>query len=297
MKPDIYTPGKPYCNAIKTQKRLNRQYGAIVVSPCTYFGKKRLFQRFNPLERTLIHILDGLFKPLVRIELETTSWNDPGSIIYAFNHNRSYEVIPTALLLLKQSNGRRVSFLVDWMYGRIPILGRLMKFVDPVYVYNKPSRHRSIEKHREKIRIHNSYQHCIERLKEDYALGIFPEGTRNKHPERLKRGRKGIGRIVLESRTCVRAVGIDFPLRNRCGKIPMFGSLTFRVGPLLSFHPEIASYWSIKHNRTLPESERKKVLHYLTAKVTYDVMITISDLSGKTYDYPPPLSTAHSVTE
>ncbi len=43
------------------------------------------------------------------------------------------------VLLMYHLGGRSISFVIDWMYGKVPILGFLMDMLDPVYVYNKRS--------------------------------------------------------------------------------------------------------------------------------------------------------------
>jgi hypothetical protein len=36
--------------------------------------------------------------------------------------------------------GKKIRFLIDWMYAKIPLLGYILSKIDPIYVYHKPAR-------------------------------------------------------------------------------------------------------------------------------------------------------------
>jgi hypothetical protein len=85
-------------------------------------------------------------------------------------------------------------------------------------------------------------QACLERLQNGQSLGIFPEGTRNHDPHRLKRGRRGVGEIALRSGVPVLPAGLDFTRRSRNGRIPWFSPVILRFGAPLTFPEEAQAF-------------------------------------------------------
>lgn len=241
--------------------------------------------------RWVLRFLIFLWGRLIRVEnpenielLKTAK--DP--IIFAFNHNCSYEalLVPTYLIYLRQ--GKKISFLIDWMYGRLPLLGWLFKQIDPIYVYNKPSRFKFLDRGRP-VKKQSVYPECIKYLDLNKSIGIFPEGTRNRNPYELKRGKNGIGQIVLESSAPVLPIGIDFPARIKKNKIPKFGSLILRVGEKLDFPGERDTFSRLKQRRDIDSRQLKKAMNFLSTKVTFTVMSRLSQLSGKKYPFSAPV--------
>jgi 1-acyl-sn-glycerol-3-phosphate acyltransferase len=211
-----------------------------------------------------------------------------GPLIFAFNHNCSYEAIlvPTYLIYLRQ--GKKISFVIDWMYGRLPLLGWLFKQIDPIYVYNKPTRFKFLD-HSRPIKKQSTVLECIKYLNLNKSIGIFPEGTRNRSPYELKRGKNGIGHIVLESGAPVLPVGIDFPTRLKKHKIPKFGSLILRIGEKLEFPEERGILSQLKQRSNINSRYKKKAVNFLSSKVTFMVMSSLSELSGKEYPFSSPV--------
>jgi len=208
-----------------------------------------------------------------------------GSAIYVFNHNNALESLLVPVFLMFHLGGRTVSFVIDWMYGKIPVLGWLMRLTDPLYVYHKRSTIPLIERRRPALPSPGVVERCCRRLEEGGSIGIFPEGKRNPHPERLARAKPGIGHIVLQSGKPVIPVGIDFPVRRQKGRIPVFGRMVLTVGTPLSF-----SEWSERYtacnarNGSYGESRRQQ--HDLADATTRTLMRKLSELCGKSFGEP-----------
>jgi 1-acyl-sn-glycerol-3-phosphate acyltransferase len=249
-------------------------------------------KQLNRIQRQLLRLFMFLGGHLVQVEdVEDTkilkSIKDP--LIFAFNHNCSYETILVASYLMYLRQGRKVSFVIDWMFGRLPLLGWIFKQIDPIYVYNKPARFKFLERSRSMQKKQSVYMQCIEYLNSNKSIGIFPEGTRNRNPYQLKRGRNGIGHIALESGAPVLPIGIDFPARIEKNKIPKFGSLILRVGEKLEFPGERSILSQIKQSQDIDSQSMKKAVNFLRSNVTFTVMSRLSELSGKKYPFPPPV--------
>ncbi|MGQ9921515.1 MAG: lysophospholipid acyltransferase family protein, partial [Desulfobacca sp.] len=211
-------------------------------------------------------------------------------IIFVYNHNNYFETVVLSSYFLSRWR-RRISFMVDWMYGHIPILGWLLQGVEPVYVYNKPARWDFLNRRRGKV-TSDPVAECLARLAQGWCLGIFPEGSRNRHPSVLKRGRQGIGEIALRSQVPVLPVGIDFPSRRQCGRIPAFGRIILRFGEPLYFTPEITAWRQAQEDVTLSLAAKDRVRLYLSRRITHIVMQELARLSGKHYPCRQPESLA-----
>lgn len=259
----------------------------------TFFRDKyRIFQApltdLSPRERLIVKTFLFFFGGLIRIEQEENFLCTSDPLIFAFNHNCSFETFFTAIYLIYQRSGKKISFISDWIYGRVPVIGWFYKHLDPIYVYNKKSTLAAINRRKDRPPAQSTWLQCLEHLKNRRSLGFFPEGTRNRHPYELLRGRKGIGEVALLSGVPVQPIGIDFPARRYSGKIPKFGSLILRVGRLMSFPQERKVVLAMSQDEQVMPALRKKVMGFCTARVTHTVMTELSKLSGKRYPFSPP---------
>ncbi len=209
-------------------------------------------------------------------------------VIFAFNHNNSFETLLVPVFLMHLRKGRKISFVIDWMYGKIPIIGWFCRQIDPIYVYNKPAKYRLLEQYRMKHQRQDVHEHIIEKLERDQSIGIFPEGKRNKNPYMLRRGFNGVGHIALHARVPVIPIGIEFQSGRKRGKIPKFGRIVLRVGEPLTFREESVQLESLQENINLEPQAKKKISVHFSNKVTYEIMSELAKLSGKDYPFLPP---------
>jgi 1-acyl-sn-glycerol-3-phosphate acyltransferase len=222
-------------------------------------------------------------------DLSDQAITGPEPRIFAFNHNCSFESVLVPAYLVQRRGGRKISFISDWMYQHIPLLGWVFNQIDPIYVYHKPARWKFLNKFRPGRDEKPAFLKCAERLQQGVSIGIFPEGTRNADPVNLCKGQKGIGYIVLNSLAAVVPVGIDFPLRRNRGKIPKFGSIILRVGTPMKFREERSLLRIMQAIPHWDPKEQQKIINYLAAKITYKTMMEIAHLSGKNYPFPEPV--------
>jgi 1-acyl-sn-glycerol-3-phosphate acyltransferase len=207
--------------------------------------------------------------------------------IYAFNHNNSLEALMVPALLMYHLGGSSISFVIDWMYGKVPVLGSLMNMIDPVYVYHKRSTLSWIEAIRPHAPSADTIERCSEKLRAGRSIGIFPEGKRNKDPETLLIGKSGVGHIALQSGATVVPVGIDFNCRTSRGKIPVFGRTIVRIGRPILFRQQSDAYRAL-----MPSisgcSRQHSELNHMADEVTHEIMLCLAELSGKRYREPFP---------
>lgn len=239
-------------------------------------------------QRFILRTLLFLFVPLIKVENEAAIPPASDPVIFAFNHNSSFETMFIMLYLVFKRQGNKVHFVVDWMYGHIPIVGWFVRQTDPIFVFNKRARFRFLNRIKYKIDQKNVYLECFQKLKRHQSIGIFPEGTRNRNPRELKIGQRGIGKIALKTGASVLPIGVDFPKRIKYGKIPNFGSMILRVGEKLAFSEERTAVTKIIQSSELTSIVKNDLLNYYDAMATHQVMLELAKLSGKNYPFKPP---------
>lgn len=199
--------------------------------------------------------------------------------IYAFNHNNAFESLFVPVLLIWLLGGQRVSFVIDWMFGQLPVVGWLMKQINPIYVWHKRSTVPFLERRRVKAASSSSRDECVRRLEGGASIGIFPEGTRNGDPFRLLKAKPGIGYIALESGAPVIPVGIEFLASRRRGRVPFIGKIVLRFGAPMQFGRHGASV-------DAPDAGAGRTFkRRLAGEIADEVMLAISPLCGKSYPY------------
>jgi 1-acyl-sn-glycerol-3-phosphate acyltransferase len=199
----------------------------------------------------------------------------PEPAIFALNHSNSFEAFAVPLALIWHRGGRPVHFLADWMYLHLPLVGWLLRQAEPIPVYTKPQRWRLMESHRrEQARRRPVLDATLDRLETGASVGLFPEGTRNRDPERLLRGRGGLGELVLRSEAPVIPTGIRYPARERLGRVPIAGRIHLHLGAPLDFQDERA------RASRCSGGERRALVRRIVARV----MAELAVLSGKTYE-------------
>jgi 1-acyl-sn-glycerol-3-phosphate acyltransferase len=247
---------------------------------------KFLFRKRLPFlklpERMALRTVLMLFKNLITVcdEDSLTGIEDP--VIFVFNHSSHYETFLIGSYLAFQRCGKKISFIIDWMFRYLPVAGWIIGRSDPVYVYNKTSTIGLLNRFFKPEAVPKVYEQCIKLISEKKSLGIFPEGTVNRDPFFLKKGKSGAARIVLSTNAPVLPIGIDFPRKGR--KTPAFGPIIFRIGKKMNF----TEYYDMA--RKLRESgisrhELQLSEAGIMAVITHKIMCEISRLSGKIYPY------------
>ncbi len=228
-----------------------------------------------------------LFKPLTKIK-NIENYKNVDTAIFVFNHNATFETLVVSSFLYKHPKiKKKVSFIIDWMFAYIPVLGKFIRANEPILVFNKKAKIKSLNK--KKIPQYNVHEEAIKRLNNGESLGIYPEGTRNKDPKHLKRSRKGIGKITLQTQVAVIPIGIDFNKRLKKNKIPKFGKIILNIGKKIDFSHERKIFKKIEQEKNLNTWEKLKIIKYLEARVRYEIMLSLAKLSGKDYPFKPPV--------
>ncbi len=206
--------------------------------------------------------------------LDATIVNQSTPCIFVFNHNNVFESLFVPVLVMFMTGGMRVSFVIDWMFGHLPVIGRLMNLIDPVFVYNKPSTLPFLESRRPK-QSGGVLEQCLQRLHSGRCIGIFPEGRRNSDPFVLLRAKPGVGHLALMSGATVIPAGIRFTASARRGRAPLVGRMVVRFGKPMRFGIMAEAY------KASADDGRRADANRLAEAVADEVMGAIADLCGK----------------
>jgi len=134
---------------------------------------------------------------------------DADPFVLALNHATRLEALAVPALLMYHRGGRRVHFLADWNFQMIPGIGLLYRRSRAIVVMRKSARPRFLNALKPfYAEAEPSHHRALAHLRAGRSVGIYPEGTVNRDPGRLLRGRLGAARLSLEAGVAVVPGGI-----------------------------------------------------------------------------------------
>ncbi len=137
--------------------------------------------------------------------------HDP--LIIAINHSTRNEAIFVPALLMLHRGGQRIRFLADWNFRLIPGIGFIYRRAETITVTRKDAKPRLLNVLRPLYRSPvSALEQARRALMARQSVGLFPEASVNRAPDRLLPGRRGAAYLSLATRTSVVPVGIRFPL-------------------------------------------------------------------------------------
>lgn len=217
------------------------------------------------LLRTIGYIAAGRVIAISGIE-HVARERDP--FIIALNHSTRLEAVLVPALLMLARHGRQVHFLADWNFRLVPGVGLLYSRSGAITIARKPARPRFLNAARELFRSDvPPLEQARRKLIAGRSIGIFPEGTVNRDPGRLLRGRAGMARLSLETGVPVVPAGIRYGIGPSAGDAAEGAPMDIRIGePLVPPDP----------NDSQPDAETTRLWHDR-------IMHAIARQSGKTY--------------
>jgi 1-acyl-sn-glycerol-3-phosphate acyltransferase len=136
---------------------------------------------------------------------------DRDPFILALNHNSREEALFVPALLFLLRGGRRIHFLADWNFRLIPGINLLYERAGVITVSRKLAKPLVLNAMKPFFAVGGpSLEQARQHLIGGRSIGIFPEGTVNRDPSRLLRGRHGAARLSLETGVPVTPAGIRF---------------------------------------------------------------------------------------
>lgn len=135
-----------------------------------------------------------------------------GPFVAVLNHSQRTEAFLVPALLAWLRGGRIIRFLADWNYMLLPPVYALYRSARVIPVRSTPARPRIFTGLRDLLTAPPTGLDCArECLDRGQSVGVFVEGTTNRDPTDLLRGRRGSARLSLDADVPVLPIGIRFP--------------------------------------------------------------------------------------
>lgn len=225
----------------------------------------------DPVTRWLLRGAAMTFRPLV-VDLRGTHRiavpQDP--FILVANHSNRLEalILPSLLFLLR--GGRLIHFIADWNFMLVPGLGNLMRRGQVLTSTRKNARPRFLNRLRGRhAPPRPPFERAAELLGAGRSVGVFPEGTVNRDPRRLLRGRHGAARLSLQSGAPIVPVGLRFPFEPADAPIRDLARVSIEIGePIAPRHP-------VEPDPSLAAVRTRHA----------EIMTSLSSLSGKAWTH------------
>lgn len=132
--------------------------------------------------------------------------------VMVMNHTTRLEALLLPILFAYHRRGKLVSFIADWNFALIPGIATIMREGESILLVRKPAKPAFLNVFKPWFaRQGPAFERAARAIGAGRSVGIFPEGTTNRHPTRLLRGYDGAARLSLETGCPVVPVGVRFP--------------------------------------------------------------------------------------
>jgi 1-acyl-sn-glycerol-3-phosphate acyltransferase len=136
--------------------------------------------------------------------------NDP--FIVVMNHSTRLEALLLPVIFAYHRGGRMVRFVADWNFALVPVIGTILRAGESILLVRKPAKPAILNVFKPLFQRQGpAFEQAAAALRSGRSVGIFPEGTTNRHPRKLLRGFDGAARLSLETGVPVIPVGMRFP--------------------------------------------------------------------------------------
>ncbi len=232
------------------------------------------YQRHSLLNRLIARTVVLAFRRSVlaihgldRIGVE----HDP--FILVMNHNQWQEAVILPTLLIFHRGGKLIHFVSDWNFQLIPVARTILRRSEVITIVAKPARPAFLNVFRPLFEQETSaWTRAREKLLAGASVGIFPEGTINRDPERLLPGHPRAAQVSLQTGTPILPAGITFPRLPPGRRIPNGEPFEVTIGePLVPPRPARAGR---------PSLDEVRAWHH-------EVMSRLAELCGKRWDPRP----------
>ena len=178
------------------------------------------------LGRELPHMHDAVTRRLLGwamswarrriLSIEGIHHLDPARDPYVLvaNHSQRAEAVLLPALVVALRGGEMVHFMADWPMMLVPGLGFIYRRGQVIPVFGKsakPAFLNVFKRFYQRPGMGSASERAGALLRQGSSVGIFPEGTMNRDPHRLLRGRTSAARLALENQVSVVPVGLRFP--------------------------------------------------------------------------------------
>lgn len=151
--------------------------------------------------------------------------------ILALNHGTRLEALLVPPLLFVLRSGRRIHFMADWNFRLVPGVGLLYRRAGVITIVRKPAKPAFLNVFKPLFAAELSpAEQARQHLAGGRPVGVFPEGTVNRDPLRLRRGRPGAAQLAFESGVPVVPVGLRYPTVAPGAVVPEGSPMAIEIG-------------------------------------------------------------------
>lgn len=165
------------------------------------------------LSRFLLRLIYGVLRRDI-VNVHGLQYLRPNQdpFIVTMNHSTRLEALLFPILFAFERRGKLVRFIADWNFALIPGIATVLRAGETILLVRKPAKPAFLNVFRPWFERNGpAFERAAEVLRSGTPVGIFPEGTTNRHPTRLLRGFDGAARLSLETGAPVVPVGVRFP--------------------------------------------------------------------------------------
>lgn len=198
-----------------------------------------------------------------------TADRDP--FILVLNHNQRMEAVLIPTLLIFYRGGKRLHFMADWPMAMVPGVGFLYRRSRTILIMKKNAKPKIFNAFKRLFKDRGSaVEQGLEILANGGSLGIFPEGTINRDPNRMLRGSYGAAKLSILSGCPVIPAGIRFPELGPGKPIPDGARMVLEIGEPLAAPERDEDGDSATNNALIRDFHA-------------EIMTALTHLSGKTW--------------
>ena len=158
--------------------------------------------------------------------------NDP--FILVLNHSQKLEAIALPSILMHLRSGNLIHFLADWNYCLVPGVWIFYRFGQVITVARKPAKPRFLNVFKPLFVGRDSgFARASRVLEAGRSIGLFPEGTINRDPERLLPGQNGAAMLSLQHQVPILPLGVRFPGHDPSRPLTEFIPCVLKIGELI----------------------------------------------------------------
>lgn len=191
--------------------------------------------------------------------------NDP--FIAVLNHSQKLEALYVPGLLIYLRQGKIIHFLADWNFCLVPGVWLFYHYGQVITIARKPAKPRFLNVFKPLFTSREpGFARAQKALEAGRPVGIFPEGTTNRHPTKMLRGFNGAAQLSLQTGVPILPIGIQFPSHDTSRPIPEWIPMGLNIGSPMT-PPKINGKAKLEEIRSWHRQ----------------IMTAIADLSGKTW--------------
>lgn len=132
--------------------------------------------------------------------------------VMVLNHSTRLEAMLLPCWFAYLRGGHLIRFIADWNFALIPGIATILRQGECILLARKPAKPAFLNVFKPWFQRRGpAFERAEALIRAGHSVGLFPEGTTNRHPSELLRGFDGAARLSLRTGAPILPVGIRFP--------------------------------------------------------------------------------------